>query len=211
MAVDYIWENLRFEAYLQLSKSKCPLGGLVRKWGPCTLRQAPDLFDCLVRSIIAQFISTKAAETISTRICAAGRKPLFYPSGIMKLGHIGLKKLGLSTAKASFLMGAAELWKDRSRKRLPALQAGIEEVETLLGELQGVGPWTLDMLRIFALGKPDVFPVGDYGLKSGIAELFGMTEPPDKAQLQRIGEPWAPYRTFATWYIWRSKRNVPQS
>jgi 3-methyladenine DNA glycosylase/8-oxoguanine DNA glycosylase len=129
----------------------------------------------------------------------------------MNLGPIGLKKLGLSTAKASFLMGAAELWKDRSRKRLPALQAGIEEVETLLGELPGVGPWTLDMLRIFALGKPDIFPVGDYGLKSGIAELFGMTELPDKAQLFRIGEPWAPYRTFATWYIWRSKGNVPQS
>lgn len=179
--------------------------------GPCTLRLAPDLFDCLVRSIIAQFISTQAAETISTRICAAGGKPVFYPSGIWKLGLQGLKNLGLSSAKAGFLMGAAELWKDRSRRRLPPLQADSKEVETLLADLPGVGPWTLDMLRIFALGKPDIFPVGDYGLKSGIAEIFGMAELPEKDELLRISEPWAPYRTFATWYVWRSKGSVPQS
>lgn len=211
MATPVAWEILRAEAFQHLSRSRCALGTLVKKIGPCTLQQAPDLFDCLVRSIIAQFISTKAAETISSRICLAGGKKRFHPEGIAKQGPDGLKALGLSGSKSRFLMGAAELWLERKIEGLPVPHSKQPDVEATLAKLAGVGPWTLDMLRIFALGRPDVFPIGDYGLRTGMASLFKLRETPEKEAMIRLAMPWVPFRTFATWYIWRSKGSVPQS
>lgn len=211
MAGSTSWETLKAQAFRHLTRSRCPLGAFVRKAGPCTLQQAPDLFDCLVRSIIAQFISTKAAETISTRICQAGGKKRFHPDGIGKIGTDGLRALGLSTSKSRFLIGAAELWMERKAKRLKAPSPDQADIESTLGELAGVGPWTLDMLRIFALGKPDVLPVGDFGLRTGIADLFNLEAMPDPETMNRLAMPWAPFRSFATWYVWRSKDPVPQS
>lgn len=205
------WETLKNRAFRHLSASSCPLGKVVRDLGPCTLVQAENLYDCLNRSIVSQFISTKAAQAISAKILAAMGTPVFTPQGVNKLGPEKLKNLGLSSSKARFLHGAAELWLDRKKKKLAPPSPALEEVEDLLGELPGVGPWTLDMLRIFALGKPDVLPLGDYGLKTGIAALFGLEGVPDTNILEKLAAPWAPYRSFATWYVWRSKGNVPQS
>ena len=211
MAAPLAWDTLKANAFEHLSRSPCPLGSLVKETGPCTLQQAPDLFDCLVRSIIAQFISTKAAETISNRICIAGGKKHLHPEGISRLGPEGLKGLGLSRSKSRFLTDAAAFWLERKAKRQPVPHPKQKEVESTLADLAGVGPWTLDMLRIFALGQPDVLPIGDYGLQTGMANLFQLSRPPIKETLIRLAAPWAPYRSFATWYIWRSKGAVPQS
>jgi len=205
------WGKCKSKAFDHLSICKSPLSLLVQDIGPCTLELSPDLFDCLTRTIIAQFISTKAAETITKRIVSASGGTLFCAEGIRKVGQSGLKNLGLSTSKAKYILGVADLWEERKKNKLKAFSHEVDGVEEALSELSGVGPWTLDMVRIFALGHPNILPVGDYGLKSGIAALYGLKDLPDKNLIINLAKPWEPYRSFATWYIWHSKGSVPQS
>ncbi|OWK42324.1 DNA-3-methyladenine glycosylase family protein [Fimbriiglobus ruber] len=176
---------------------------------PCTLAPEPDVFRMLVRAVISQLISTAAAKSIRERLEAklAGR---VTPRAMLKLSDEDYRACGISRGKLRTLRGLAEHFaktRGLARKLAEADEDGVRE---LLLPLHGVGPWTVDMLLIFSIFRPDVLPVGDLGIRAGVRDLFGLAELPDAKTLTALAEPWRPYRTVATWYIWRSRSLVPK-
>ncbi len=202
-------EKLLRQAQRHLARRDQVLRPIIRAIGPCTLRLDPDHFALLVRAIVSQQISTKAAEAITGRLRkAVGR---FQPRRLLAAADDVLREAGLSRGKRLAIRDLAEKCQggEVPLKRLKTMD-NDEVVETLV-QVRGIGPWTAEMFLIFSLGRPDVLPVGDYGLRAGVQKHYQLAELPKKDSLHEIGAAWKPYRSIATWYIWRSLGNVPQS
>jgi DNA-3-methyladenine glycosylase II len=184
---------------------------LIRQIGPCTLQNSDDLFGILVRSIISQQISTKAALAIGARLQVALGRGGFRPKNILKADEATLRAAGLSANKQRSLRDLAEKCASGvvPLSKLPDMPD--EDVIASLIPVRGIGRWTAEMFLIFALGRRDVLPVDDYGLRAGVQRHYELTDLPKRAELTALGEPWRPYRSIATWFIWRSLGNVPQS
>jgi DNA-3-methyladenine glycosylase II len=162
-----------------------------------------DPYESLVEAIITQQLSGKAADSISKRFREIyGRFP--KPTEVIKTPHSKLRKAGLSGMKATYIKDLSK--KIESNKlRLDLLKdMSDEEVIEHLTQVRGIGRWTAEMFLIFALGRLDVLPVGDLGLRKGVQKLYSLSELPQKDQIERLAEKWRPYRTVATWYIWKS-------
>ncbi|HEY8506625.1 MAG TPA: hypothetical protein VIL46_18730 [Gemmataceae bacterium] len=183
---------------------------LIRRVGPCTLAPDRDCFRVLVRSIIAQQISTAAAKSISARLWDLVAPAKLTPARLASLTDEQLRACGLSTAKRRFLRALAEHASARGFLRRLS-RSTDEEVAAKLLPIPGIGKWTVEMFLIFGLGRLDVLPVGDLGLRAGAQTWFGLKDLPTPAELTELAEPWRPYRTVATWYLWRSRGFVPQS
>jgi len=201
--------DLLKKAQRHLQKRDDVLKPLIKTLGPCTLRVNADHFDLLVRAIVSQQISTKAAAAISGRLLAKVKR--FQPKRILAASDDDLREAGLSRSKQLSLRDLAEhcLSGAVPLKKLASMEN--EEVVESLVQVRGIGPWTAEMFLIFSLGRPDVLPVGDYGLRAGVQRHYELPELPKKDRLHEIGEFWKPYRSIATWYIWRSLGGVPQS
>lgn len=192
----------------------CPvMKRLIGVVGPCTLTpNSADPFTLLVRCVISQQISTKAARSIFARLAeAAGGGESVPVAKLAKLTEAKYKACGVSGPKQRTLRAII----DHTRAN-PDLLPGIEErddatIREQLTEIKGIGPWSADMFLIFGISRIDVLPVGDYGLRAGVKKEFKLKELPKPAQLEKIAEPWRPYRSIATWYFWRSLGPVPQS
>lgn len=184
---------------------------LIAAVGPCTLQTNPDSFGILVRSIVSQMISTKAALSISGRLVETLGAAGLTPSSVLALEETRLRSVGLSAAKAAAIRDLAARSANGALplERLPQLTD--EEVTELLVAVRGIGKWTAEMFLIFSLGRLDVLPVDDLGLRAGVREAYGLEDLPGRADLRERAEPWRPYRTVATWYFWRSRGAVPQS
>jgi DNA-3-methyladenine glycosylase II len=205
------WAKLHAAARRHLSRRDPVMKELIAAVGSCTLAPGGDPFALLVRAIVAQLISTKAAATISARVVAAAGDEGVCPAAMLRLGEAGLRPLGLSGAKAQAILDLASRASDG---RLPLGRlAGMtdEEIAASLTAVRGIGVWTAEMFLIFGLGRPDVLPVGDLGLRAGVQDRYGLEELPGALRLREIAEPWRPYRSIATWYLWRSRGGVPQS
>ncbi len=192
-------------------KKSCPtLSPLVAGIGKCTLSPDPDVFAALVRAVLAQLISTAAAKSITLRLTAA-LKDKITPRRLLALTDDELRACGIARGKAKALRGLAEAFTPRSfAKQLAA--ADDATARAMLLPLHGIGPWTVDMIAMFAVPwRPDVLPVGDLGVRAGVKDLFRLPELPDATTLTALAEPWRPYRTVASWYIWRSRGWVPRS
>jgi DNA-3-methyladenine glycosylase II len=152
--------------------------------------------------MIAQLISTPAARSINARLEAAlGGK--VTPSRLLALTDDELKACGVSGNKAKAIRGLAEHFRaNRGFARAVARADDLTVRERLL-PLRGVGPWTVDMVLMFAFSRLDVLPVGDLGLRAGVRDLYGLRELPTSSELTEIAEPWRPYRSVGTWYLWR--------
>ena len=183
---------------------------MIARVGPCTLTPEPDVFRVIVRAIVAQLISTAAAPTISGRLEEAVKGKL-TPASVLKLTDEQFQACGISGAKRRAIRVLAEQFQSDRRFRRRLAEADDETVRGLLLPLSGIGPWTVDMVLIFGMGRPDVLAIGDMGLRAGVRDLFGLPELPTPRELQTLTEPWRPYRSIATWYIWRSRGWVPQS
>lgn len=183
--------------------------GLIAKVGPCTLVPETDVFRVVVRAIVAQLISTAAAKTISARLDAAVNGKL-TPAAVLKLADADFQSCGISGGKRRAIRGLAERFQVSRTFRRRVLAADDAGVRELLLPIPGIGPWTVDMVLVFGLGRPDVLPVGDLGLRSGVRDLFGLPALPTAAELTALAEPWRPYRTIATWYVWRAKGWTPE-
>jgi DNA-3-methyladenine glycosylase II len=179
--------------------------------GPCTLLQIPDRFGALVRSIISQQISSKAAITISTRLEQALGSAGFTPEAILAMSSEEMRAAGLSAGKARSLCDLALKVHNQTVPLDRLHELPDEEVIARLVPVRGIGRWTAEMFLIFSLGRLDVLPVDDLGLRVGIQRQYALEEPPAKARMLELAEPWRPYRTIATWYLWRSLGTVPQS
>jgi DNA-3-methyladenine glycosylase II len=197
------------KARRHLARRDSVLRPLIRAIGACTLRHNDDHFEILVRSIISQQISTKAALAIGNRLRqAVGR---FQPKRLLAASEEEMRGAGLSRTK---LLSIRDLAEKCASGAVPLKKlAGLDDttvVETLT-QVRGIGPWTAEMFLIFSLGRLDVLPVGDYGLRAGVQKHYELNELPKKDELHALTESWKPYRSIGTWYIWRSLGGVPQS
>jgi DNA-3-methyladenine glycosylase II len=187
------------------------LAQLLKHVGPCTLQPGMEAFTSLVRSIIAQMISTKAARAIAARVETALLPHGITPAAVATASEEALRGAGLSRSKVLALKDLAKraVSGELPLDQLPALSD--EEVIELLLPVRGIGRWTAEMFLIFSLGRLDVLPVDDLGLRAGVRDVYQLPELPGRAALRELAEPWRPYRTIATWYFWRSRGWVPQS
>jgi len=180
------------------------LGSVIRRVGPCGLRRREGPYRYLVRSVLYQQLAGAAAHAIEARFRAyfGGRVP---PPALLAAAPVfRLRKLGLSRQKAEAVRSIARAFEDgRVRpRRLPHL--ADEQVVDAVTCIRGVGEWTAHMLLIFSLQRPDVLPVGDYGVRKGAQRLYRLGELPRPRTLTALAEPWRPYRSVASWYLWRA-------
>jgi DNA-3-methyladenine glycosylase II len=199
------------QAEEHLTKADLRLGKLIEQVGPCRLQVKGDLFSVLIRSVVAQQISTKAAESISSRVEKLCGRSGLKPKALAKLTDEQLQSCGLSTAKRKTIRGLVEAAVD-DPKFFPSLSklTTDSEIEAKLLPLHGIGPWTVQMVLIFGLGRMDVLPIGDLGFRIGYQEWFELEEVPTPKELVSLTESWKPYRTIGTWYIWRSREGETQ-
>jgi DNA-3-methyladenine glycosylase II len=184
------------------------LAALIEQVGECTLHQGTregDLLFCLCESILYQQLSGKAAAAIHRRFLALYPDQTFPSAAdLLNTPDDDLRSAGISRPKIVYL-------KDLAQKTLDGLPT-IAELETMdddaivqaLLPIKGVGRWTVQMLLIFRLQRWDVLPVDDLGIRAGIRRAYGLAELPDKKTVERLGQVWQPYRTIASWYLWRS-------
>ena len=173
-------------------------------------RERPgDAYGTLMRSIVGQQLSTKAAATIYGRVLELFGKHTPTPKQLLKADPEKLRAAGLSRAKVAYLRDLAEHVEDGALEleRLPDLPD--EEVAAQLTAIKGLGQWTADMFLMFHLGRPDILPVGDQGIRRAIQVEYGLRKLPDAKRMQKIAKPWRPYRTLASLYLWSSLDNTP--
>jgi DNA-3-methyladenine glycosylase II len=169
-----------------------------------------DAYGTLVRSIVGQQLSTKAARSIWTRMTTElydGRTPT--PQEIIDTDPDALRAVGLSRAKAAYLRSLAEHVVDGELPIDDLAELPDAEVYEVLTAVKGLGRWSVDMFLIFHLGRPDVLPVGDLGIRRAIQTAYGLEKPPTPAEMERIAEPWRPHRSLAALYLWESLDNRP--
>jgi len=185
------------------------LGGLIRRVGPCGLRRRAGAYEFLVRSVLYQQLAGAAARAIERRFREAFGGTIPTAERLARATPARLRKLGLSRQKAEAVRAIARAFRDGevNPRRLPWLSD--DEVVAELTRIRGVGVWTAHMLLMFSLGRPDVLPVGDYGVRKGAQRLYGLDQLPGPARLQALGEHWRPYRSVASWYLWRAVDAIP--
>ena len=163
-------------------------------------------FDALAESIAYQQLSGKAAATIFGRVRALYPKRKWLdPEQLLATPDQALRAAGLSRAKTAALKDLAAKTIDGTVPTGRALiRMSDDEIITRLTAVRGIGRWTVEMLLLFDLGRPDVWPVDDYGVRKGFAKTFGRRNFPTPKQLMKLGEKWRPYRSVAAWYFWRA-------
>ncbi|HEV3440677.1 MAG TPA: DNA-3-methyladenine glycosylase [Gemmata sp.] len=173
--------------------------------GPCTMASIPgDPFTLLVRCVISQQISTKAARSIFGKLLELVGDVSIPMANLANLSESQFKACGLSGPKQRTLRAVID-HVQANPNLLPGITAHDDEtVHEQLTQIKGIGPWTADMFLMFGISRPDVLPVGDYGVRVAIQKQFRLRKLPDAAKCLKIGKPWTPYRSVASWYLWRS-------
>ena len=162
-------------------------------------------FDALAESIAYQQLSGKAAATIWGRVRALFPGKHLDPQGVVDMPEEKLRAAGLSRSKVAALKDLAAKTIDGTvPSRRAIMKMADEEIIERLIAVRGIGRWTAEMLLLFDLGRPDVWPVHDYGVQKGFAKVFGKRKLPTPKQLLKLGEKWRPYRSVAAWYFWRA-------
>jgi DNA-3-methyladenine glycosylase II len=191
------------DAVLHLTSADPRWKTIVERVGPCALRPRKDRFGTLVRAIVGQQISTKAAASIDAKVRALVGDP-HEPTALLAAGEEKLRTCGLSGVKARYVLNLSEAV---ASDRLPLKRIGTWEDEAIIErmtEIKGIGRWTAEMFLIFALNRPDVLPVLDLGVRVGIRDFHGLDEMPHPRHCAPFAEAWKPYRTVAMWYLWRN-------
>ena len=185
------------------------LAGVIRAVGPCGLTPRGDPYRQLLRSVVFQQLAGSAARAIDARLRAPWRGRYPAPARLLEAPTAQLKAAGLSRQKIAALRAVAEAFEGGglSNRRLRAM--ADEEVVAAVTEVRGIGVWTAHMLLMFGMGRPDVLPVGDYGVRKGAQQLYGLDELPRPAVLEELAEPWRPWRSVASWYLWRVAETKP--
>ena len=187
-----------------LRRSDPVLGAVIRRVGACVLRRRGDPYRYLVRSVLYQQITGAAGRAIEKRLHAAfgGRVPV--PAQLRVADTETLRGAGLSRQKIESIRAIATAFDERTLDGRRLARCTDEAVVEAVTQVRGVGEWTAHMLLMFSLGRPDVLPVGDYGVRKAARDLYGLADLPKPRELEALGEAWRPYRSVATWYLWRS-------
>ena len=184
------------------------LAALIREYGPCGLADAQraDHFSALVRAIVFQQLSTKAASTIYARL--AGLMPGgVTPAALSALTDEQLRAVGMSRQKIAYFRDLC----DKAQSGVVPIDAldslTDEEVIAALTAVKGIGRWSAEMFLMFRLHRPDVLPVDDLGIVNAVKNVYRLRKRPNADRIRKIGEAWRPYRSVASWYLWRSLDN----
>lgn len=173
--------------------------------GEYKLKKRNHHFSVLVESIISQQLATSAADAIFKRF-----KDLYpkFPtaSEILATRKSKLRQVGLSSMKIEYLKDLAKHVNEGKLNMRALSRMDDEDVISHLTQVKGIGRWTAEMFLIFSLGRQDIFPVGDLALRKGVQILFSLQEIPKQNEAEKLGQRWKPYRTIATWYLWKSLR-----
>ena len=198
-------QNGGFEtACRALAEADPVLSAFIDAIGPCRLTPAPDPFVSLVEAIVSQQLSVKAADTIFARLVAICPRSLVTPKAIFSTPETALRAAGLSRQKIDYMKDLSARWIAGEIRPKEFHSLPDEVIIARLVAVKGIGRWTAEMFLIFALNRTDVLPVGDLGLKKAVQRAYRLRKIPSPERIQKIGEPWRPYRSVGTWYMWRA-------
>ena len=209
--MDKVEDTQSAAALAHLRSADPVMADMIERWGPLHLTRTDDYFFTLVDAIASQQLSSKAAATIVGRIRAlVPGKERIEPSDILALPDQALRDAGLSWSKVSYIKDLAARV-DSGQVHLGRIsEMEDEEIINELVAVKGIGRWTAEMFLIFSLARPDVLAVDDLGIRAGIKRLYNLPDLPGPPQMREIGEPWRPYRSYASLYLWRSADNSPK-
>ena len=199
------------EACKHLAKRDRVMRKLIPQFGEARLQCRGDAFTTLARSIVGQQISVRAAQSVWERfaVLAGGRSNKLQPAAVLALEVAAMREAGLSARKVEYLRDLATHFTDGTVHVRQWQQMDDEAIIEELVAVRGIGRWTAEMFLIFHLMRPNVLPLDDVGLLRGISLNYFSGEPVSRAEAREVGDAWSPYRSVATWYLWRSLDPVP--
>jgi DNA-3-methyladenine glycosylase II len=205
------WRDSLTKAEYSLSTADPVLAILIKQHGPCQLSPHTDYYRQLVRSIIGQQLSVKAASTIYQRFLDLFGGVMPTPEQILSTDTEDLRRIGCSYGKASYIKDLAE--------RILDGRLDLDHIATLpnptviqqLVAVKGIGEWSAHMFMMFSLGRLDILPTGDLGIRKAMMQLYDLSELPQPAAMHQLAleRGWTPYQSVASWYLWRSLDNEP--
>ena len=200
-------ESYNVDALQYLCKADSNLEKIIKVVGKYSIKIRNDPFQSLIESIIYQQLAGKAANAIYNRFINYYDNKEITPARILNSSNDNLKKVGLSNRKIDYLKDlASHIYDGRiNLEELPTMND--EEIINKLVNVKGIGRWTSEMFLIFSLGRQDVLPVTDLGVRKAIQKIYSLSELPKPNTMMEIAKPWRPYRSIATWYLWKSLSN----
>ncbi|MFB5610295.1 MAG: DNA-3-methyladenine glycosylase family protein [Nitrosopumilaceae archaeon] len=192
------------KAAVKALKKDPKLAKIIDAVGEYQIRTSRNYYESLVESIITQQLAGSAAKAISNRFRRLYEKSFPKPIDVINTSDAKLRKTGLSRPKIKYIKELSKAIEAKKLKMRSISKLSDEEVIERLTQIKGIGRWTAEMFLIFSLGRMDVLPVGDLGLRKGVQLYISADELPDAAEIEKIAERWRPYRTVATWYLWKS-------
>ena len=186
------------KAVTDLSKNDNVIAKIIANYPKERMEMKNDTLHTLVRSVVGQQISVRAADAIWNRLDDACDNSI-TEKNLLRLSIEDMRKTGLSNTKSNYIMNIV----NANLSELDWEDMNDEEVSNELCKIKGIGPWTADMFLIFTLVRPDVFPFGDLGIQKGFMILYKMDRLPKLNEMEKEAEQWRPYRTVAAWYLWK--------
>ena len=192
------------EAGIDLLKKDKNMQVLINKFGRPDFNPRQDYFQSLLRSIVFQQLSGKAAQTIYERFVNLIPKTSNHcPNEVLKLDKEEMRKAGLSFRKIDYVRNLADYFENNSFQKKDVEKMSDQEISKELIQIKGIGQWTVDMFLMFTLNRADILPCTDLGIQKGIMKILNMKNLPSKKEMENCSRKWRPYRTIACWYLWR--------
>lgn len=197
------------QAIAHLKQADPVMRGIIERLGPYRMRYLAADYDTLAKSIVYQQVSGKAARAMYNRLVEACGGGKLAAEAVLRLGEEQFRAAGISRQKRRYLVALAEATV-AGRVDFAALHhLPDDEVIRVLTALPGIGVWTVQMFLMFALRRLDVLPSADIGIQRAVAKAYGLPAPPKPKEVEALGQPWRPYCTVASWYLWRSLEDDP--
>jgi len=192
------------EAGIDLLEKDKNMQVLINKFGRPDFNPTHDYFQSLLRSIVFQQLSGKAAQTIYERFVNLIPKTSNHcPNEVLKLDKEEMRKAGLSFRKIDYVRNLADYFENNSFHKKDVEKMSDQEISKELIQIKGIGQWTVDMFLMFTLNRADILPCKDLGIQKGIMKILNMNNLPSKKEMENCSRKWRPYRTIACWYLWR--------
>jgi len=177
---------------------------IIMQVGDYNVKITKNRYQSLVEAIISQQLSGSAANSIIKKFRNLYKSKFPKPRDVIKTSDSKLRTTGLSKMKIIYIKELSKKIESKELNMRKISSQTDEQVIEILTDVKGIGRWTAEMFLIFSLGRLDILPVGDLGLKKGIQSMYSLKELPEKEQIEQLAESWKPYRTVATWYLWKS-------
>ncbi len=191
-------------AAIKVLKKDPKLARIIKVVGEYQITTTSNYFESLIEAIITQQLAGSAAKAISKRFRGLYGKKFPKPADVLKTSDSKLRKTGLSGMKVKYIKDLSKNIESKKLKLRSLSKLSDDEIVEQLTQVKGIGRWTAEMFLIFSLERMDVLPVGDLGLKKGVQLLNSSTKLPTPDEIEELAEKWRPYRTVATWYLWKS-------